>query len=131
MHTLVDSESRALDELLSAVLKVTHMRTDAAVNSLCREVSGGATRCGSNIPWRARSLRLAKPLPHVLHGYALGAGGWDWPGPGIPGPGRPGPGDMPGGGVLCPMLGGRDGRLGPILALGTWASWAPMAVGDG
>jgi hypothetical protein len=38
---------------------------------------------------------------------------------------------MPWGGVLCPILGGRDGKLGPMLALGTWASWAPMAVGDG
>lgn len=44
VHTLVDSESRALDELFSAVLKVTHMRTDATMDSLCQEVSGGATR---------------------------------------------------------------------------------------
>ena len=37
---LMDRESGPLNELLPAALKVTHMGTDAAVNSFCREVSG-------------------------------------------------------------------------------------------
>ena len=77
------------------------------------------------IPWRARSLRRANPLPQVLHGYAFGGaeaccGIWECGGIGC---------------RDCIKFAGTPVRprgAGAMLALGkAGASCAPMAVGEG
>lgn len=71
VHTLVDSKGRALDELLAATRVVANMGPNAAVDAFCSQVSQlilFSPILDSSIPCRARSERLAKPLPQVLQG---------------------------------------------------------------
>lgn len=71
VYALVDSQGRALDELLAATRIVANMGPDAAVDAFCTQVSQVILFPpipSPSIPCRARSERLAKPLPQVLQG---------------------------------------------------------------
>lgn len=77
MYTSVDGESRPLDEAFAATRVVADVRPGAAMDALCPDVSYEHTQRNSTrhgVPWRARSLRLAKGFEQVLHGKALGGG---------------------------------------------------------
>jgi len=75
VHPGMHCQSGALDELLSATRKVAAMRPDATVDTLCSHISGNQQRKSQeDIPWRARSLRLANGFPQVAQGYGFAAG---------------------------------------------------------
>lgn len=130
VHTAMDGERGPLDELLSAAGKVAHVRTNARMNPLCSKKRHCQLAAPSlfdqgrrDEPWRARSLRLAKPLPQVEQGYAFGgcplAMGilvyW-----------------MPGGMVmLVARFAGRLGRIIPPLGVLGSCIWSDECMADG
>lgn len=69
MNTLMHGQGRSLDELLATFGPVTDVWSDTAVNTLCfMSVAVHTREENIDIPWRARSLRRAKPFPQVLQG---------------------------------------------------------------
>lgn len=52
VHTLMDSKSRSLDKLFPAAGVIAHVRTNTAVNALCKIVSIFATRQKSDGTYR-------------------------------------------------------------------------------
>lgn len=79
VHSLVNSESRSLDESLVTFGIVANVRSDSGVNTLYEHafvrkknrLRTLSLQSWLDLPWRARSLLLANPLPQVLQGYAL------------------------------------------------------------
>ena len=66
VHTLMDSESRALDELFSAALKVTHMRTNAAMDSFCQKSQRRSDKKRSRAAYRGERGRcVSRNLFHT------------------------------------------------------------------
>lgn len=72
----MDRQGRALDELFSTARPIAGMRSDASVNTFYI-VSERHCLNETGLPCRARSLRRAKPFPHVEQAKFLAAWSFD------------------------------------------------------